>query len=89
MHALLGRDRIEDTPEAFLRAIGRVFAVFDEQDSGNVSYGVEVGGERWFVKCAGDPADPRPLLVLAWGYCATRFGWQRAATIGHSRDCAG
>lgn len=45
-------------PAAFLGRIGRVFAVFDSrtQDSGNVSYGVEAVGRRWFVKTAGDPA---------------------------------
>lgn len=45
-------------PTDFLGGIGQVFAVFDSrtQDSGNVSYGVEAGGRRWFVKTAGDPA---------------------------------
>jgi hypothetical protein len=48
--------------EPFLRSIGDVFAVFDTQDSGNVSYGVDVDGTRYFVKTAGDPADRRDLL---------------------------
>jgi hypothetical protein len=41
--------------------VGRVFAVFgaETQDSGNVSYGVRVEGERFFVKTAGDEDDPR------------------------------
>ena len=45
-------------PADFLAGVGRVFAVFDSrtQDSGNVSYGVEADGKRWFVKTAGDPA---------------------------------
>jgi serine/threonine-protein kinase len=45
-------------PADFLVGVGRVFAQFDSrtQDSGNVSYGVETGGRRWFVKTAGDPA---------------------------------
>jgi serine/threonine-protein kinase len=30
--------------------IDRAFAVFAEQDSGCLSYGVEYGGRRWFVK---------------------------------------
>lgn len=38
---------------AFLREIGEVFCVFDEQDSGNLCFGVEGGGERLFVKYAG------------------------------------
>src|SRR5262249_30834876 len=32
------------------------------QDSGNISYGVKVGTERYFVKTAGIPDDPRPFL---------------------------
>ena len=45
------------TPSSFLRQIGDVFAEFDAttQDSGNVSYGVAVDGERFFVKTAGSP----------------------------------
>lgn len=44
-------------PAAYLRAIGAIFATFDArtQDSGNVSFGVEAGGRRWFVKTAGHP----------------------------------
>ena len=36
---------------------GRIFAVFDErtQDSGNISYGLEMDGRRYFVKTAGQP----------------------------------
>jgi len=51
-------------PGDYLRRVGAVFATFDArtQDSGNVSYGVEADGRRWFVKTAGDPADPAPFL---------------------------
>jgi hypothetical protein len=28
------------------------FAVFDQQDSGSISYGLEIGSHRWFVKIA-------------------------------------
>ena len=45
-------------PLAFLERCGEVFHCFDQQDSGNVSYGVRVGGEHWFVKTAGDPDAP-------------------------------
>lgn len=39
---------------AFLAPIGRVFHVFDQQDSGNLCFGVEdTQGARWFVKVAG------------------------------------
>ena len=51
-------------PAVYLSQAGAVFATFDArtQDSGNVSFGVESNGRRWFVKTAGDPADPRPFL---------------------------
>lgn len=51
-------------PHQFLRSLGTVFAVFDSrtQDSGNVSFGVEVDGERYFVKTAGDPSLVGALL---------------------------
>lgn len=51
-------------PAAYLSAGGAIFATFDArtQDSGNVSFGVEADGRRWFVKTAGDPADPVPFL---------------------------
>lgn len=45
---------------AFLRAYGRVFAIFDDQDSGNICFGVEHEGERLFVKFAGAPTDRCP-----------------------------
>lgn len=52
---LLARDSIDDDAEVFLRSVGEVFAVFDErtQDSGNLSYGVALAGQRYFVKTAG------------------------------------
>ncbi len=38
---------------SFLAKYGRVFRVFDDQDSGNICFGVERDGERFFVKFAG------------------------------------
>jgi serine/threonine protein kinase, bacterial len=63
-HPLRDVEQIEQKPDAYLNAIGGVFAIFDErtQDSGNVSYGVRIGDERYFVKTAGRPEDPRPYL---------------------------
>jgi serine/threonine-protein kinase len=51
-------------PAAYLGGVGAIFASFDSrtQDSGNHSFGVEAGGGRWFVKTAGNPADPKPFL---------------------------
>jgi serine/threonine-protein kinase len=56
--------RTDLAPAAYLSQVGTIFAVFDArtQDSGNISYGIEAGGQRWFVKTAGDPADPAPFL---------------------------
>ena len=54
-------------PHAYLYRASAVFATFDArtQDSGNVSFGVEAGGRRWFVKTAGDPADRAAFLPHA------------------------
>ena len=40
---------------SFISKYGRVFKVFDGQDGGNVCFGVENEGERYFVKFAGAP----------------------------------
>lgn len=42
-------------------AIERAFVVFDQQDSGCLSYGVEAHGHRWFVKTARDAAGAASL----------------------------
>jgi serine/threonine protein kinase len=57
-------ERTALAPLDYLNRAGGVFATFDArtQDSGNVSFGVEAAGRRWFVKTAGDPADPTPFL---------------------------
>ena len=54
---------IDGPPADYLERGGAVFARFDQQDSGNLSYGVEVGGERVFVKTAGRPDGPVPVLA--------------------------
>ena len=61
---LLDVKHIEQTPDVYLNAVGRVFAVFDErsQDSGNISYGVQTTQGRYFVKTAGYPDDLNPFL---------------------------
>jgi len=58
---LFAPDRIDEAPERYLAGAGRVFACFDQQDSGNVSYGVSVEGRRYFVKTAGSPTGPGSL----------------------------
>ena len=61
-HPLLDVERIERNPKTYLDAVGEVFAIFDDrvQDSGNISYGVRINGDRYFVKTAGHPDDPLP-----------------------------
>lgn len=63
-HPLLDSKITEQAPSTFIREIGQVFSVFDEhtQDSGNISYGVKVDQQRFFVKTGGKPVDPRPFL---------------------------
>jgi hypothetical protein len=63
-NALLDRDAISESPLEFLRTVGTVFAEFGHltRDSGNVSYGVQIDAERYFVKTAGQLDDSRPFL---------------------------
>lgn len=42
---------------SFLSQYGKVFKVFDDQDSGNICFGTEKDGERYFVKFAGAPTE--------------------------------
>lgn len=69
----------------FLRLQGEVFAVFDSttQDSGNVSYGVRAGGERFFVKTAGDPENRTPALNHPERVALLRNAVQVAAAVPH------
>lgn len=55
---------IDVQPSTYLDHLGTIFARFgaDTQDSGNVSYGVQTGAARYFVKTAGDPANTDPYL---------------------------
>ncbi|WDF02431.1 protein kinase domain-containing protein [Shouchella hunanensis] len=38
---------------SWLQSYGKVFAVFDQQDSGNISFGIQSGQKRYFIKYAG------------------------------------
>lgn len=40
---------------SFLHKFGKVFKVFDDQDSGNICFGVNNGNEKLFIKFAGAP----------------------------------
>ncbi|MDD4124853.1 MAG: phosphotransferase [Eubacteriales bacterium] len=41
----------------FLDRYGKVFKIFDDQDSGNICFGTEKDGKRYFIKFAGAPAE--------------------------------
>jgi len=45
---------IDDWPATWIKSLGTPFARFgaDTQDSGNISYGVDVDGTRFFLKTA-------------------------------------
>jgi len=58
-HPLVEIEAIDDELGRYLSTIGSIFATFDrEVHSGNVAYGVQVEGVRYFVKCAGQPDSP-------------------------------
>lgn len=63
-HPLLARERIDQSPEQYLRSVGVIFAEFGDQtqDSGNISYGVQIGEARFFIKTAGLMDNPLPYL---------------------------
>jgi len=42
---------------SFLNKYGKVFKVFDEQGSGNITFGIENNGKKYFVKFAGAPKE--------------------------------
>ena len=84
-HPLLSRARAESPPLEYLATCGSVFAVFDAQtqDSGNVSYGVEVDRTRFFVKTAGSIADGSPHFSHAERVAALRNAARISASVYH------
>ena len=42
--------KINTDIKTFLPKNGEVFKIFDQQDSGCMSYGVKMNGQRWFIK---------------------------------------
>jgi len=42
---------------SFIKKYGRVFKIFDDQDSGNICLGAEKNGKKYFIKFAGAPAE--------------------------------
>ena len=79
-------ERTEQSPQAALSTIARIFTVIDErtQDSGNVSYGVEIGGRRYFVKTAGDPDNQQAFLSHPGRVRLLRNAIRLNSSYGHS-----
>lgn len=42
----------------FISRYGKVFQIFDDQDSGNICFGTKKNGEKFFIKFAGAPTEP-------------------------------
>ena len=61
---LLTATSIDELPRIYLSRVGQVFTRFGvaTQDSGNQSYGIQLGGRRFFVKTAGEPDDRSTAL---------------------------
>jgi hypothetical protein len=76
---------IDEPPDDFLRRIGTVFARFgaDTQDSGNISYGVAVGDQRYFFKTAGIPSDTAPYLDFEGRQELLRTAARLAESVAH------
>ncbi len=76
---------IDLQPSTYLQQLGPVFARFgaDTQDSGNVSYGVRAGDSRYFIKTAGDPADPDPYLDFDGRVALLRNAVDVARSVTH------
>jgi serine/threonine-protein kinase len=68
MSELLSLRSIAEAPGVYVRRQGVVVDEFGHhtQDSGNVSWLVDVGGQRLFVKTAGDDAPPRPGAAVPY-----------------------
>jgi serine/threonine-protein kinase len=74
---------IDVLPATYLDQLGTIFTRFTTQDSGNVSYGVQIDGARYFVKTAGDPADTRPYLDFDGRVALLRTAAELARSVNH------
>jgi serine/threonine-protein kinase len=45
---------------SFIEQYGKVFKIYDDQDSGNICFGVLKGKDRYFIKFAGAPTERYP-----------------------------
>ena len=82
---LLSAEKTDLTVRELVAQQGKVFAVFDAstQDSGNISYGVQLGERRLFVKTAGDPHDSRPFLSHSDRVALLRNGVRLGRSVRH------
>ena len=82
---LMDCDVINEQPEQYLRSVGTVFAEFGAltQDSGNVSYGVQIGPQRYFVKTAGRPDDQSSFLNHAARVALLRNAVRLSESLRH------
>lgn len=84
---LLTASATDMRPQAFLQAAGTIFTTFDQQDSGNISYGVREGEQNYFVKTAGDPADSSPYLDHAGRIALLRNAVRLSQSCTHPILC--
>jgi serine/threonine-protein kinase len=74
---------IDVPPATYLDQLGTIFTRFATQDSGNISYGVQTAAARYFVKTAGDRADPAPYLDFDSRVALLRNAAELAGSVVH------
>jgi len=74
-------------PPAFLQTVGTLFTTFNQQDSGNISYGIMIGEQRYFVKTAGEPTDSSPYLDHAGRVALLRNAMRLAQSCDRPTLC--
>ncbi|NIK60269.1 serine/threonine protein kinase [Kribbella shirazensis] len=74
---------IDVPPLTYLDQLGTIFTRFGTQDSGNISYGVQADGARYFVKTAGDPTDSRPYVDFDGRVALLRTAAELARSVTH------
>jgi len=55
---------------SFIQQYGKVFKIYDDQDSGNICFGAQKGENRYFIKFAGAPTEQYPGMPK---YAITRL----------------
>ncbi len=64
-HPLLDVRQLAGDLRSYLAEIGTLFRVFDQQDSGCISYGLHAAGRNWFIKYSDKPASIAHMLNAA------------------------